>query len=173
VFSLAIGSGNNLFAAKEVRQLAGRRRKIWGGVALLLVMAALYWQWNQSHKQRGMGNALSGVNSAAAISGVWQGEVAYSGGSTYTERFLFQAEGDKLFGTASFLTFKRGIEDGRIDGDKISFTVRFQTVSEDMTTEHKNRYVGSVSGNQIHFRMQDDRGNPPVEFVAGKENGTE
>jgi hypothetical protein len=47
VFSLAIGSGNNLFAAKEVRQLAGRRRKIWGGVALLLVMAALYWQWNR------------------------------------------------------------------------------------------------------------------------------
>ncbi|HEX4988870.1 MAG TPA: hypothetical protein VFW91_08835 [Candidatus Binatia bacterium] len=73
MFSLAIGSGNNLFAAKEVRQLAGRRRKICGGVALLLVMAALYWQWNQSHKQRGMGNAFSGVNSAAAISGVWQG----------------------------------------------------------------------------------------------------
>jgi hypothetical protein len=93
-------------------------------------------------------------------------------GTTHTEQFLFQAEGDKLFGTASFLTFKRGIENGRID-DKISFTVPFQTVSEDMTTEHKNRYVGSVSGSQIHFRMQDDRGNPPVEFVAGKENGTE
>ena len=172
MFSLAIGSGNNLFAAKEVRQLAGRRRKIWGGVALLLVMVALYWQWNQSHKQRGMGNALSGVNSGAAIS-VCGKEVAYSWGPTHTEQFLFQAEGDKLFGTASFLGFRRGIEDGRIDGDKISFTVRFQTVSEDMTTEHKNRYVGSVSGNQIHFRMQDDRGNPPVEFVAGKENGTE
>jgi len=27
------------------QQLAARRRKIWGGVALLLVMAALYWQW--------------------------------------------------------------------------------------------------------------------------------
>lgn len=42
-----------------------------------------------------------------------------------------------------------------------------------MTSEHRNRYIGTVSGNQIHFRMQDDRGNPPVEFVAGKENGTE
>jgi len=164
-------------AAKNARPLGIRRsKKIWGApIALFLVMAALWWQWNQAHKQLQSGNAASGVNSpaAAAISGVWQGEVAYSGGSTYTERFLFQAEGDKLFGTASFLTFKRGIEDGRIDGDKISFTVRFQAASEDMTTEHKNRYVGSVSGNQIHFRMQDDRGNPPVEFVAGKENGTE
>jgi hypothetical protein len=67
----------------------------------------------------------------------------------------------------------RGIEDGRIDGDKISFIVRFQAASEGMTSEHRNRYIGTVSGNQIHFRMQDDRGNPPVEFVAGKENGTE
>ena len=86
---------------------------------------------------------------------------------------MFQAEGDKLFGTASFLAFKRGIEDGRIEGDKISFTVRFQTVSEGMTSEHKNRYLGTVSGNQIHFRMQDDRGNPPIEFVVKKAIATD
>ena len=157
------------------RQATVRRRKIWGGpIALLLVVAALWWQWNQARQPQG-NKASSAIDSpaAAAISGVWQGEVAYSWGPTYTERFLFQAEGDKLFGTASFLAFKRGIEDGRIEGDKISFTVRFQTVSEGMTSEHRNRYLGTVSGNQIHFRMQDDRGNPPVEFVAGKENGTE
>ena len=142
MFSLAIGSGKTLLAAKELQQLAARRRKIWGGVAILLVMAALYWQWNQSHKQRGSGNALSGVNSAAAISGWWK-EVTYGWGPRYTEQFLFQTEGDKLFGTASFLAFKRGIEDGRIEGDKISFTVRFQTVSEGMTSEHKNRYLGT------------------------------
>jgi hypothetical protein len=126
---------------------------MWGGVALLLVMAALYWQWNRSHKQRGMGNALSGVNSAAAISGVCK-EVAYSWGPTHTEQFLFQAEGDKLFGTVSFLGFRRGIEDGRIDGDKISFAVRFQAASEGMTSEHRNRYIGTGSGNQIHFKCR-------------------
>ena len=173
--SLDGGSGKNLFAAKDVRQLAARRRKIWGGVALLLVMAALYWQWEQFHKRRGSGNALSGVNSpaAAAISGWWKGDVTYDWGPRYTEQFLFQPEGDKLFGTASFLAFKRGIEDGRIEGDKISFTVRFQTVSEGMTSEHKNRYLGTVSGNQIHFRMQDDRGNPPIEFVVKKAIATD
>lgn len=34
---------------------------------------------NQSHKQRGSGNALSGINSpaAAAISGWWKGDVTY------------------------------------------------------------------------------------------------
>ena len=173
--SLRSSSGKTLLAAKELQQLAARRRKMWGGVAILLVMAALYWQWNQSHKQRGSDNALSGVNSpaATAISGWWKGDVIYGWGSPYTEQFLFQPEGDKLFGTASFLAFKRGIEDGRIEGDKISFTVRFQTVSEGMISDHKNRYLGTVSGHQIHFRMQDDRGNPPIEFVVKKAIATD
>jgi hypothetical protein len=80
--------------------------------------------------------------------------VAYSWGPTHAEQFLFQAEGDKLFGTASFLGFRRGIEDGRIDGDKISFAVRFQAPSEGMTSEHRNRYIGTGSGNQIHFKCR-------------------
>lgn len=49
----------------------------------------------------------------------------------------FSLIGDKLFGTVYFLAFKRGIEDGRIDGDKISFTVRFQAASQGMTSEHR------------------------------------
>ena len=98
------------------RRPASRRRKIWSGpVALLLVVAALWCEWAQTEKQSQVGRAASGANSptAAAVTGVWQGEVTYNGRPTYTERFLFQAEGDKLFGTASFLAFKRGIEDGR------------------------------------------------------------
>ena len=172
--SLRGGSAKTQVAAKETEQLAGRRRKLWGGVALLLVTAALFWQWNHFHKQRVGDAAPSRLNSpaVAALSGWWTGEVAYGWGARYTEQFLFQTEGDKLFGTASFLAFKRGIEDGRIEGDKISFTVRFQTVSEDVAREHKNSYLGTVSGNQIHFRMQDDRGNPPVEFVVKKELAT-
>src|SRR5262245_21265407 len=151
------------------RQRTFRRRKIWAGpVALLLVVAALWWQWAQTQKQSQVGKAAPAVNSptAAAVTGVWQGEVTYNWGPNYTERFLFQVEGDKLFGTASFLAFKRGIEDGRLDGDKISFNVRFHEAVEGMSTERTNHYVGRVSGNQIHFKMQDDRGSRPVEFVA-------
>ena len=79
---------------------------------------------------------------------------------------MFQVEGDKLFGTASFLGFKRGIEDGRIDGDKISFNVRFHEALEGMSTERTNRYTGVLSGGEIHFRMQDDKGSPPIEFIV-------
>jgi hypothetical protein len=152
---------------------AVRRRRIWGGpIALLLVVAALWWQWAQTRKQSQESNVAPGVHSPAAapISGVWQGQVTYSGGPTYTERFLFQAEDDKLFGTASFLALKRGIEDGRIDGDKISFSVTFQSAESGMTTERKNHYTGTIAGNEIRFIMQDDRGNPPVFFKAMKDD---
>jgi hypothetical protein len=88
---------------------------------------------------------------------------------THTERFLFQAEGDKLFGTASFLALKRGIENGRIDGGKISFAVRFNEALEGMSTERTNRYTGVLTGGEIHFRMQDDKGGLPIEFIVRKD----
>ena len=166
----------NSSSGETRRQPTGRRRKIWSGpVALLLVVAALWWQWAQTQKQSQVDKAAPGVNSltAAAVSGVWRGEVTYSWGPTDTERFLFQVEGDKLFGTASFLGFKRGIEDGRIDGDKISFNVRFHETVEGMSTERTNRYAGSVSDNQIILGWKTIEVSRRVEFVVRKETRAE
>ena len=73
-----------------------------------------------------------------------------------------------MFGTASFLGAARGIEDGKIEGDVISFSVRFQEMLGSATTERKNNYRGKLTGNEIRFSMQDDKGAPPVEFVARK-----
>ena len=82
---------------------------------------------------------------------------------------MFQAEGDKLFGTASFLASKRGIENGRVDGGKISFTIRFNEASEGMRTERTNRYTGVLTGGEIHFTMQDDKGSLPIDFIVKKD----
>ncbi len=139
------------------RPIAARRRKLWvAPLILLLVVAALGWQWHQREKV------------AAAVSGMWKGEVTYGWGAAYTEQFLFEAEGEKLFGTASFLAFKRGIENGEVDGERISFSVRYQEAFGATALGRMNRYTGTVSGNQIYFRMQDDKGSPPVDFVARK-----
>jgi hypothetical protein len=81
---------------------------------------------------------------------------------------LFQPEGDKLFGTASFLGIKRGIEDGKVDGDKISFFARFDERSADQTVQYKNYYWGQIAGAQIAMRLQDSRGDPPADFVLQK-----
>lgn len=92
----------------------------------------------------------------------------YPWGDKYREEFLFQPEGDRLFGTASFLGLKRGIEDGKVDGDRISFFARFDERSADQTVQHKNYYWGQIAGAQIAMRLQGSRGDPPADFVLQK-----
>ena len=142
------------------------RRLIWKvPLILALVSFAVWWQW-KSNREPQVGTDASAVTAktAAAITGNWSGKVAYGWGDKYTEAFLFQPEGSRLFGTASFLGAKRGIEEGKIEGEAISFFVHFQELSGNETREHKNYYWGKLNGGEIFVRMQDDRGSPPVEW---------
>jgi len=143
-------------------------RRLWwkAPIIFLLVAFAVWWQGRQE-KQEGTKTERPSA-ATAAIAGSWSGQVKYSWGDRYNEQFLFQPEGAKLFGTASFLGVKRGIEEGRIDGENFSFFVRFQEMSGDTTTDHKNYYWGKLEGNQIRIRLQDDRGSPPVDWVLQK-----
>ena len=144
-----------------------RKRLLWKvPVILLLVSFAVWWQLRQEQSgQPAAGAAPAEINRMAkAIAGVWEGEVTYSWGAKYKERFFFEPEGDKLFGTATFLESKRGIEDGKIEVDHISFSVRFEEMSGDAAREVKNSYFAKVSGSELSVRMQDSRGTPPLEF---------
>jgi len=82
--------------------------------------------------------------------------------------FVLKAEGRKLTGTAEMPASGRGapekveIEDGKVDGDNISFTVGGSTGRE-------NFLKGKVSGDTIDFSMtssMDDYGTPPITFSA-------
>jgi len=143
-------------------------RRLWWKVPVifLLVTFAVWWQWRQEREEELKAQRPSPA--AGAIAGTWSGEVKYGWGDKNNEVFLFQPEGAKLFGTASFLGVKRGIEDGKIDGESISFIVRFQSIAGDTTREHKNYYWGKLNGKEILVRIQDDRGSPPVDFVLRK-----
>ena len=143
-------------------------RRLWwkAPVIFSLVAFAAWWQWRQENQEQLKAQRPSPA--ASAIAGNWSGEVKYDWGDKYNELFLFQPEGAKLFGTASFLGVKRGIEDGKIANDDISFIVRFQEIAGDTSHDHKNYYWGKLNGNEILLRVQDDRGNPPVDFVLGK-----
>ncbi len=143
-------------------------RRLWwkAPIIFLLVAFAVWWQGRQEGNEQAKTERPS---AAAAIAGSWFGEVTYSWGDRYTEQFLFQPEGAKLFGTASFLGVKRGIEQGKIEGENISFFIHFQEMSGGTTTEHKNYYWGKMEGNEIRIRMQDDRGSPPIEWMLRKQ----
>jgi len=144
-----------------------RKRLLWKvPVILLLVSFAVWWQLRQEQSgQPASGSAPAEIGRMAkAIAGVWEGEVTYSWGAKYKERFFFEPEGDKLFGTATFLESKRGVEDGKIEVDHISFSVRFEETSGGATRDVKNSYFARVSGSELSVRMQDSRGTPPLEF---------
>jgi hypothetical protein len=137
-------------------------------VIFLLVSFAIWWQWRQESEEQQKVDALT--RAASAFTGAWGGKVTYSWGDSYQEEFFFQPEGDRLFGTASFLASKRGIEDGKVEGTNISFIVRFQEIAGDTTRERKNYYWGKVDGDKIMLRLQDDRGSSPLEWVLTKNN---
>jgi TIR domain len=173
IATLEKGPGLRTSSKREVSDrkavLRGRllRRLVWKvPLIVLLVSLALWWQWRKDSGQ----NPNSGVSAraGAAFTGYWSGEVIYSWGEKFQEQFFFQPEDGKLFGNASFLAARRGIEEGKVEGENISFFVRFQEASGGTTTEHKNTYWGTLAGEGIRMRLQDDRGNPPVEFVLNK-----
>lgn len=145
------------------------RRLVWKlPLILLLVSFAVWWQLRKESQQKP--NSETSARTEAALTGFWSGEVTYPQGEKFHEEFFFQAENGKLFGSVSVLARKRGIEEGKIEGENISFFVRFQEVSGGAATDHENFYRGKLIGERINMRLRDDRGNPAVEFIVTKKS---
>ena len=49
--------------------------------------------------------------------------------------------------------------------------MRMRSYVINMTREHKNYYWGKLRDKEMLVRIQDDRGNPPVDFVLSKNAG--
>ncbi len=116
-------------------------------IVLLVVLIPLVYRWR--------------AGTPAKVDGAWQASVKYSWGDTHAEIFKFDTEGHALTGTASYLGAgrgDRGILDGKIDGNRITFTTKSFATLDDKTYEEKHLYSGTLSGNEIHFSLQTDSG---------------
>ncbi len=137
-----------------------------GGVAGNLGSIVDLWDKVTGSSASVSGEALPSVD----IGGTWQGEVTYDWGDTYTETFVFRLEAGEVIGTASFLQAKRGILDGKMSGDKLTFVTRTQErLGDEPWKEVEHRYRGIVSQDEIRFILQTVGGyssHVPVEFVA-------
>jgi hypothetical protein len=94
---------------------------------------------------------------AADISGKWTAKVPSRQGETRDTTFTFKQEGNKLTGS---MTGRQGdvtIEEGKVDGDNISFSVT--------QGPGKLLFKGTVSGGTIKFSRQRE-GQDPQEFTA-------
>jgi hypothetical protein len=103
---------------------------------------------------------------AADITGTWTADVPGRGGNTQTTTFVLKSAGSTLTGTT---TGGRGgenpIEEGKIDGDSISFS---QTLNFNGNSI-KQMYKGKVNGDTIEFTREVEGRGGPVTFTAKKQ----
>lgn len=90
---------------------------------------------------------------AADVTGAWNGVVKGPNGDGFQLTFNFKQDGAKLTGTVTGPGGDIAISDGKVDGDKISFTVSFNG----MTIQHE----GVVSGDQIKLTTKTSDPNFP------------
>ena len=106
---------------------------------------------------------------APDASGAWKAHVTYSWGATHAERLVFQVDGERLTGTVTYLGVPRGINGGMVRGDHIAFTIRAEELIGAEVRPYQLSYSGTAVGGGLHFRLEDSRGTPAVQFAAARE----
>jgi hypothetical protein len=107
---------------------------------------------------------LTGFALAADVSGKWVAQMPGRDGGTREVPMTFKADGAKLTGTVAGMGGETEITDGKVDGDKISFTVKreFNGNSFVMT------YKGVVAGDEIKFSVLREGGDQPAREFSAK-----
>jgi len=102
---------------------------------------------------------------AADISGTWKATAEGPNGSM-ERTFVFKVEGAKVTGeTTSSMMGKSTINDGKMDGDTVTFTIAGNIGGNEL----KLNYKGKVSGEEIHFTSEiAGGGGQAIEWVARK-----
>ena len=89
---------------------------------------------------------IAGSAFAADVDGKWTGEIV---GQNMAIAFTFKAEGEKLTGTHIVKEQETAIEEGKIEGNNISFTVTLN-MGQEMKIPHK----GTLSGDEIKMTYE-------------------
>ncbi len=100
------------------------------------------------------------VASAAAVDGKWKAEFETPDGQTRTNTFTFKAEGEKLTGSVTGQAGEAPIQNGKVSGDGISFSVVRNFGGQEVTIQYK----GKISGDTIQFTV--DFGGGGFEITA-------
>jgi hypothetical protein len=86
---------------------------------------------------------------AADVDGKWKATFETPNGQTIQSMFDFKAEGSNLNGTVTGRTGEAKIQDGKVDGDTITFTVTRSFNGQDL----KIGYKGKLAGDEIKMTV--------------------
>jgi len=100
---------------------------------------------------------------AADITGNWKATAEGPNGAM-ERTFTFKQEGTKLTGeTVSSVVGKSVINDGKVEGDTVTFSINAEFGGNAMTI----KYTGKISGNEI--KLKSDAGGNSFEWTAKKQ----
>jgi hypothetical protein len=107
------------------------------------------------------------VAAAADITGKWTAEIPGRNGNTQTVTFTFKADGATLTGNMANPRGETPLQDGKVDGNNVSFT----TVRKMQDNEITSKFKGVVDGSTIKFTQTTKFGDNErtAEFTAKKE----
>src|SRR5262245_59346523 len=100
---------------------------------------------------------------AADVTGKWTAQVPGRGGQTRETTFNFKAEGEKLTGTMSGMQNDLEIQDGKLKGDDVSFSVKVSFQGNEMKMNYKGKLAGAGSKFTRQVEISD---RPATEFTA-------
>ncbi len=108
---------------------------------------------------------LAMTSFGADVTGAWKGTAETENGKI-ERTFHFKQDGATLTGeTVSEMIGKSVIEDGKVEGDAISFTIK----ASFQGTEIKLIYKGTISGDEMKLHVETaDGGGFSVDYVARK-----
>jgi len=103
------------------------------------------------------------VSYAANISGRWEGSINGPNGDMHIG-FNFKVDGAKLTGMVESPNGEIPIEEGKVDGDHISFTTHFDN--------NEVKHNGTVSGDTIQLKVEGPWGESEMTLTRAKEKKT-
>jgi hypothetical protein len=103
-----------------------------------------------------LGMVLAAAAMAADVTGVWKASLQAPDGQTLDLVFKLKADGAKLTGTATSPIGELPISDGKVDGDKVEFTVE--------TDQFKIVHKGTFSGDTMKLTV--DMNGQTMEMTA-------
>ena len=104
---------------------------------------------------------------AADVSGNWKATADGPNGAL-ERTFALKVDGTKLTGeTVSAFTGKSTIEDGKIDGDNVTFTIKAKIQDNDVILSYKGKVI---SKDEIKFTSQIGDTGQSIEWLAKRTN---
>jgi len=106
-------------------------------------------RWTAGVRAVALALSVASVAWAADISGKWKAQYQTPDGQQRESLFTFQVSGEALTGIVASAMGEAKIEDGKVAGETLTFSVTRNFQGQDV----KVRYNGKVAGDTINFTV--------------------